>query len=182
MCVCLKLTCINIFVIVYYYYEPCHLYFSGFVTNTILYLKLNWRTKPLKIIRHATQPIQFYETMDCWKMHRCASRCLNRLLKLWILVSSNWSNSLLLIWLLACLAVILMEGGTVYDLQVLDESKKEEPKSSGTLLCNYIICWFLIFLIRKCWWRWGQIRGGYIASYHFPVRWWNDVGNDAGCF
>ena len=33
---------------------------------------------------------------------------------------------------LGCAAVILMEGGTVYDLQVLDETKKEETKSSGT--------------------------------------------------
>ena len=31
--------------------------------------------------------------------------------------------------ILANLAVILMEGGTVYDLQVLDEGKKEETKS-----------------------------------------------------
>lgn len=36
--------------------------------------------------------------------------------------------------ILAGLAVILMEGGTVYDLQVLDEGKKEETKSSGTFL------------------------------------------------
>ena len=34
--------------------------------------------------------------------------------------------------ILVTLAVILMEGGTVYDLQVLDEGKKEETKS-GTL-------------------------------------------------
>ena len=34
--------------------------------------------------------------------------------------------------ILASTAVILMEGGTVYDLQVLDENKKEDTKSSGT--------------------------------------------------
>lgn len=35
-----------------------------------------------------------------------------------------------------------MEGGTVYDLQVLDEGKKEETKSSGTFELILQNLWF----------------------------------------
>lgn len=45
-------------------------------------------------------------------------------------MSSNWNKKLPAI---GYVAVILMEGGTVYDLQVLDGGKKEETKPSGTL-------------------------------------------------
>ena len=47
-----------------------------------------------------------------------------------------------------------MEGGTVYDLQVLDESKKEETKSSGSFTEYKFVIISDIYLIRSCWWRW----------------------------